>query len=419
MQPRDFLSDDNEMQNTIGNEPMGRDFLQDFSSDQPQESYGWSAALAVPRVTTDLLKRLYNVAKSVPQYAESAKTEIPGYMKLLFQRPDRFVKQGLAGLAEQGQNVFNTPHDLLNYATNRLNLVPKNFNEHVQMSRMPDSSQEINQFFGEPKYPGEKLLRGLTGNSLALIPSAKIAASLNPINLTSNKSLSNSITNTHDFLENRAIKGFENVSKEAYKRGISKVPIESTFIDNLKEFFPKTRQANQLLEKAKNGDYDSLRKIQSELYTKGKDSLKSPLESERLRASEIFEKRNDINQSISNHLQNLGHTDLDKILNNARQDYSTLQKIYYNPKMNRSIINMVDRDFRKVPKNLVKILQENSNPMKQLRSFHPGLENNLNKYLYKQSAKNALSTLSELGIPLGIGALGAAGAMKYMDLSKK
>jgi len=220
------------------------------------------------------------------------------------------------------------------------------------------------------------------------------------------------ILDTHDALENKAVQGFETVSNEINKRGITNIPVESNVLNNLKDFFSRTKQNNALIDKAKSGDYNSLRKIQSDLYTKGNKSLGSPLASERDRGEEMLEHRDEINQAISNHLLNTGHTDLSNTLNQARNDYRILKDVYYNPKMNRSIINMVDKNTRKIPKNLANVLQEESKPMQALRDFHPDLEKNLSRY---NLSKNALLGLKKYVLPPALLAAGALGGIKYME----
>jgi len=126
---------------------------------EEEESFLKSYLMANPRMAKDLGDAILDRMKKIPEYAESAKTEIPGFFEL---PADKARNQARAGLAEFGETVFNLPHDFINYATNRLHLFPKDINEKVQMARMPADTQElINQKFGKPEYPGEGFSRGL------------------------------------------------------------------------------------------------------------------------------------------------------------------------------------------------------------------------------------------------------------------
>jgi hypothetical protein len=206
------------------------------------------------------------------------------------------------------------------------------------------------------------------------------------------KSIINNIWKTHDALENRAAAGFKQVSKEATNRGIDKVPMEKQNfnIEDLKEYFPNTKASAQLLSNAQTGDYNALRKVQSDLYTRGKKNLQSDFEAERDRGEEMLDRRNDVNQGISEHLKNTGNSDLSDILDSSRKDWKTLQDVYYNRNLSNSVAKLVDEDIRKVPKNLTDILQEDSKPMQKFRNFHPGLENAVKKHLLQKKAITGL-----------------------------
>jgi len=432
--PRDFLSDDNETYQPATMQKLPRDFLAE--PEPEKESLGASALYAPFRVATDIGKAAYGAAQKIPDYYNSAQSQIPGILKLLSNYPGHApannarglfelgqniydtghaAMQGAAGLAEAGQNIFNTPHDLINYAANRLNLFPKDINNMVQMGRMPDSEQQINATFGSPQNPGEEGIRFAGRNALNLMGTGKLLSSATGALTRNKKFFSKEIMNTHDALENRASEGFKKVSDQFAKRNLPNVPVSPSDIEKLGEYFPKTKEATALINEAKTGNYNALRKIQSDLYKKAKDNLKSPLETERMRGSEMLEQRENINQNISDHLKNLGQHDLNNILNKARSDFSTLMRTYYHPKMNKAIVNMVDRETRKIPNNLINVLNENSKPMQALRDFHPGLESSLNTYQLKT---NALNTLKKLGVPVGLGALGGYGAMKYYGEKK-
>ncbi len=403
--PRDFLLEDIQSQNTKN---IPRDFLNEDQI-QPQESFSKSIALAPFRMGTDIYNAGYNLLQKIPDYYQTAKKEIPEFINPLKLPSLHAFGQGLAGINEGINTLAQLPLDVAKYGANRLNILPQSVPNIISKITPEDNTQTINKLFGQPKGPGEELERGIFRNIPTFYGMGELTSLIKPSGFLKTKnSIAKSILDQHDLLENRASKGFETVSNEVNNRGITQVPISPNSIEKLQEYFPKTRTVNSLLDRAKIGDYNSLRKIQSDLYTKAKDNLKSPLESERLRGSEMLEKRDDINQSISNHLKDTGNYDLDNILNNARKDYSTLQRIYYNPKINKSIINMVDTASRKIPKNLTNILQEQSKPMQKLRDFHPGLEENLKKY---QITKNALSPLKKYGLPA---ALGAFGSYEYM-----
>lgn len=252
---------------------------------------------------------------------------------------------------------------------------------------------------------GEGISKGYSGivNSLE----EKGLSSLKQKDLFSTKKvIKNNLLKEHDLLENRASQAFENVSKEVNKRGISKIP-ESSFpkklFNDMKQYFPNTRASSDLLEKAKSGDYSAIRKLQTDLYTRGKKNISAELEADRLKGEEMLEKRNDINELISNHLKNTGHHDLDKILSGARKDWSTLQNTYYNENIGNPLKKMFDKDIRKVPNNLIKLLGQESIPMNNLLKAHPGLKEKIAGHTI---GKNVLKKGAKYGVPAGVGLLG-------------
>ena len=384
------------------------------------ENIGYSALMALPRIGHDIGLAAYHGIQKIPELYQSAKTEVPGLLNVFLKHPGHAAMQAAAGTQEAINNLAQLPLNLSQYGTQRLNLVPNAITNAIQKITREDTTQAINQLFGQPKYPGEKLLRSGLSNILNIGAATKLVNAIKQAAFLKTKgSIKNTILNTHDALENRASEGFKTVSSEVNNRGISQIPtnlIDPNMVDNLKEYFPKTKIVNSLLNAGSYGDYNALRKIQSDLYKNGKKNLGSSLESDRLKGAEMFEKREDINQAISKHLQNTGNYDLDNILNDARNDYKTLQKVYYNPNMNKTIVNMVNKDYRKIPNNLMAVLKEKSNPMQKLKDFHPGLESAVKRYGIR---KNALSRLMKYGLPIGGGAAGGYAAAKYGIGSKE
>ncbi len=228
-----------------------------------------------------------------------------------------------------------------------------------------------------------------------------------PSNLfTSNQDIKNMLLKKHDELEKRASDAYDYVSNEVGNRGISRIPmttkymtpgknLSKEFIEGLQQYLPNSRQNQNLIKEATKGNYNALRKLQTDMYTRGKKNLTSNFEADRLRGSEMLEKRQDINDAIHEHLNTSGHEDLGNILNNANQDWRTLKDVYYNDNMKNSLVKMFDKNVRRVPKNLSTLLSEESIPMNKLREFHPGLDkqiagNQANKQLRKIATKYGL-----------------------------
>lgn len=305
------------------------------------------------------------------------------------------------------QGLLNTAPNLYNLARMGTNALGAHLPESPTFNFAPNDinskAGEIASYFAAPE-----ALLNLGGKSASVLGNSLKAFTHNPKNLfTTKNSLKNDLLTKHDMLENRASDTFKNVSKQVNQRGINKIPIEQhlepEFFENIKQYFPNTRSSSSLISKAETGDYNSLRKLQSDLYTRAKKNLGSDLEADRLRGSEMLEKREDVNQAISNHLRNTKNLDLDKALDTAREDWRTLQNTYYNDNISNSLVKMFNKDIRKIPDNLINLLSEESLPMKNLKDFHPGIDDKLAAYKFTQSL---LNKGKKVGVPLAVGALG-------------
>ncbi len=539
----DFLSDDNKMPQS--STETGRDFL----SEPDSESYWESVKSAPGKIIKDLGGAIRRGYQSLPGYYEKSKTEIPGFFNIGNEHAAHFGGQALAGANELINSLAQFPLNVSKYGSERLNLTPQGLTNFLQRMTPEDTTQAINQLFGEPKYPGEAMLRGAVRNAPFLYGAKSLSSSIKPSAFfTTNKSIKNELLKTHDALENRASDTFKKVSDEVNNRGINKIPLNSgeykklslldrllepnhkgeflednswemnkysksanqverelspfergslkpnllkeqklpsnqnKFIDEnqiensgqkislnsdekigpfytekdlaktinsnvsdiqkhfapweirksiinpgsdelgiriksirnienklndmvnqnrinfvqLKSYFPNTKKYNSLLTQAQTGDYNALRRLQTNLYEHGKKNLGSGFEADRMKGAEMLESRNDINKAISDHLVSSGNTDLAEKLNGARKDWRTLQNTYYNENMSNSLVKMFDKNFRKVPKNLVNLLSEESIPMKNLLDFHPGLQERISRY---KLGKNILGKTLKYGVP--------------------
>lgn len=163
MAAKDFLAEDIVQNVTNAKANYPRDFLAEDIPYQPRNFL--DALIGAPEIIgEDLLKGAVSLGKNIPDYLKKGTEEIGWLPLTAANKPVHLAKQGLAGLAEAGQNIFNLPHDISNYLSERLKLLPQNINEKIQMGRMPDTSESINKLFGEPEYPGEQLARGVVRN---------------------------------------------------------------------------------------------------------------------------------------------------------------------------------------------------------------------------------------------------------------
>lgn len=232
------------------------------------------------------------------------------------------------------------------------------------------------------------------------------------------ESIAKSLQSSHDLLEKEASDIFDKVSEQVKSRKISKVPIDEKLIDEMSEVLPKTRATKQLVEKAKKGDYSELRKAQSELWKRGTRKKSSILESDRDLGEEILDLRDRINESISSHFKNTKNSDLSDLLNQGRQKYYNLKDIYYGQYTPNSISNLVQKNYRKIPNNIVNVLSEQSEPMEKILEANPEIPEQLKLLIKKE---NAMKKLKYIVAPAAIGGLsgviGSGATNKVKDIS--
>ena len=80
-----------------------------------QEGIGKSLVYALPRITEDLAKGAYQFAKDVPDYYESAKTEVPGLINVAYQHPLHAIGQAAAGSQEAINQLAQLPLNIAQY----------------------------------------------------------------------------------------------------------------------------------------------------------------------------------------------------------------------------------------------------------------------------------------------------------------
>lgn len=396
--PRDLLADEEDYQPaTITKLP--RDFLAE--PEQEKESLGTSAALAIPRIGVDVAKGIYNFAKEIPDYYETAKTEAPGIIDVIKQHPAHAGGQALAGLAELGKNVFNTPHDLINYMTNRLNLIPEDINRKVQMGRMPeeDTQNAINKIFGEPEYQGETAIRGLTRNALNLLAGGAGLKALNPMKLT-NKGIAKSVISELGNQVEKHTNMYNQLWKDAQRAGINQVPFDANLIGSdlatIKKYYtPKQYKAFE--EFTNNPTLENAQRAQSDL------GVLSRALSEKARTTPLLGEERALYDSLVNsekYIENNMFKDQTGKINQKLADrYKNLSKSYrenvvpykYNPDI------QAFRNKELTAKELVKRLNKGKFAAKKA-SAHPSF-----------AMKNALWP-----VLVGSGALGTIGGAKYL-----
>lgn len=377
---------------------------------RPKESLGASVAMAIPRAGEDIIKGAYQTLRGIPQKYRDIKQGTPELADAISQHPGGIAKQFGAGISELGQGIFNMPHDFSNYLTNRLHLVPEDVNKKIQMARMPDSSQEINATFGVPSSPGEQHARGIGRDAEKILGLGGLATGiaktgLNAIRPINAEKVAKSIQKSHDTLHSSAVQDFKNVEKGAYNRNVGMVPLRKDLISDIGDhpLIPKSKKVADVLNKAHSGDYSGLRELQSELFQRGTKAVRSPLVSEANAGESLFDLRDEINDSVKNHLINTGNIDLADMLGEGVGKYKLLKDTYYHKKTPGAIKNLVDPENRKIPKKMMEVLSQESKPMNRVKKENPFAAKKSEQYKSKQKSIGAIKKAGWAAGTLGIG----------------
>lgn len=358
----------------------------------PKESKGLSG------VASDAFHKAIETAMSIPGALMALPGEAYGAGKQILTDPKRALQNVGAGLGELGHGVLSAPGNVRDYLQKK-DLV----SENAPSLRLPESilPKEYNYaeaFGAEGHQPGDELLRGLP-TDIALAPAARMIPKVSrgvsqAIEQGAEKVLPENaykfIQKAHDVKEKALSDIFTDVSHQANELGV-KVRLPKDLISQIIQNGPKTDKFKDFVSKAKGGDYDALRKLQTELFTRGKGYKSSALQSEKDFGDILFEQRAKVNDSIIKALAKSQQPELAEKLHGARIGWKELEELYYD---NPIIAKLVGKE-RVVPFTY-KPLRQESKYMSDLKKEHPEIERKL---------KNARRA-KQISALLGAGAYG-------------
>jgi hypothetical protein len=287
-------------------EPTGDEFEQYRVQDQEPENLSTSLKLAIPRIYEDAVKSLYGGIQSIPSYYEKSKTEAPAFLRKLSRAEftPHNLMQGLAGVNEGVNALGQFPRALAGYGENRLHLLPEGSEKAVRNWGAPDTSEAINQLFGEPSEPGEAALRGMGRNILPISGIARLAR------------IAPHLT------KYGATRALKNAKQLAEKRNIGTIDVNPALIEDARQFLSNTLPNRNALTAAHEGDYNSLFRLQSDLGQNAYDYAKSLFSAaERQHGRAGLGTRNRLLDAIHSELNAKGHQDISELLRKGQNDY--------------------------------------------------------------------------------------------------
>ncbi len=363
--------------------PKGRNLFPDAT----KETFGQALKQAPFRIAEDVAGSANDLLQNAPGYWEKYKTELPGFWSNVAKHPGSMGMQGLAGANELINRVNQSPVGIANYGANRLNLLPKGAPGFVKRFVPEDTTEAINQLFGQPQHEGEALFRGSVRNAPGIGFGAKAASALSPLNLTA-KSIAKDVLNTRQKnigkYGNRYDKFWEKAEGKGFGDALYNIDVD---MKTIKKYSPdkgiqglRDFSKNPTLQNAHNAKSDLLR-IKRDL-----DKLTTLRTAERQQLGAV----NNAIDSINN---NMFRGPDGKIHEGMKKEYGELQEGYRNevvPYKNRAINEFMRNESS--ADELVNALSKKAFYAKRGKN-HPAMR-----------ARNSLPKTIK-----GLGALGAAG----------
>lgn len=297
----------------------------------PQESFGKSLAMALPRLGGDVLSGLYHGIANFPNNLP-ASFRAPNQMRDLpisdamaqaAENPMQSFKQNLAGLAQLGHSAINAPRAVLDYASNRLHLLPKEL-AHA-MFYQTDINPQINALLGAPKTHADEQTRDTARNILNMLSiggTPGIVGKINPLNLTS-KSIAKDIVNAGE--RNKKIYGnkYSDLWKEAENQGFGDALYDIDLdMKNLQKFSPR-KSIKGVLDFDENPTLQNAHAAKSDLLRIQRDLNKLPT----LRTAERQQLKA-VNEGIENIQNNMFKNAEGNLNNDMMNKYLDIQKGY-------------------------------------------------------------------------------------------
>jgi hypothetical protein len=347
---------------------------QNFMHPDKQETLGQAAIKAVPRIGEDVIRGGFNFLKNIPGYIQAAPGEISGAVRTLGTHPGHAGIQAFAGVNELINSLAQTPKNLVEYGNKRLNLLPQSAVNFINKISPEDTTQSINQLFGQPKYEGEELIRGIPRNALNIYGAGKLSSALNPMNLTA-KSIAKDVVKTGELNKKRYGNLYNDLWKEAESKGYKDLSDITKGIDinTIRKYTAKKKIAG--IENFLNDpSLQNAHKAKSDLLALQRDLEKQTTmrEAERKQYKAVTDSINDIQS-------NMFKDKLGKIDPEMLNRYNTIQKGFADeviPYRNKAINKFKRNEMS--PKELVNKLSQGEFMAKR-GSYHPelGLRNKI------------------------------------------
>lgn len=226
----------------------------------------------------------------------------------------------LAGLAQGGHKLLNTPHDVaqlleqqfgdygkklssLNKIQSTNPLANFKLSEHIPYQEEKNFAEMLGQK-GAPTFADTAIQKGVE-----YLPDLLLARN----------ALGDLIPHLTRRGASRNLRAAERIGRE---RGINPLNIDTGLIEDARQFMPDTAPFRNLLDAAHRGEYGDLFNLQSELGSRANTLSRSKFSpAERMHGREGLAARERLLDAIHNQLESTGNTDISNLLRQGRNDY--------------------------------------------------------------------------------------------------
>lgn len=196
-------------------------------------------------------------------------------------------------------------------------------------------------------------------------------------------------------------------SAEAKKVGINVLktgkgtPLNKSFWEELSHNMDTAKSTKDLIKNAKSGDFDALRKLQSDMGKRSNWLKSKDTSADYDMGKNLGELRDSLNSYIENHFEKSGYENISKMIKEGMDKYRQVMQTYKDPLIAKAI-----GPEEEISEGLLKRTMKSSKTMKQLREANPELAP-LHQIIKDKQA------LQKLGITGG-GGLPSFAALKYL-----
>lgn len=361
-------------------------------------------------VMADLVHGLGKALRQGTDFAVNTPGMVSSLAKHFKEHPLSTLKheagQLAAGTADTGKDIANLGLSLASSAVKHLDPLSTALMErqgkHIEVPQIPEDTGIEKALGLEPTQKEDRLVRALP----ELYGAGKLLAKPfgNAVKAFKSPDLKGALKETQakvNAVSEKQGKIFDLVENTLQRKGKNLVRVDKDVIDNAKRFMEKTPEAKDLIKRAQAGEYKALRALQSDLRLKAEKALANGLSTETTKGREMLSTRKQINDSITQHLDNVNEKRLAKLLNKTRDAYRDVQETYFSsPALAR-----VFGGSQKIPKNPMTLLTEDSTEMTKFFKAHPELKEMMAKELKVKRNKKIATGLAATA--LGGGTAGA------------